>query len=478
MLLKNMLIEDVKLDEFKYGEEEGEIHIKDVLNFINRHKSERVPLLRENEMFLLQGKSSIVKYFENEIASGDFNGVIMQNNLSNIICQTQYSYLMGNGISYTSKQDDYKSLEAFVEIRNESEGDDVEKEIVEGMGEYGVAYELVYLNNSGEPRYIKLDPFQTFVIYDYSIQMLPLYGVRYYEDYKGMLVIEIYGKNFFRKYVQTEDKKFVIKERKENIFNIVNIVEYRNNKNMLCDFQFVKTYLLGIDHTLITQGGLVEYLNKPITVFENVDITVEDFKKIKESGGLSINNTESMESKVYFLDKLYDTESLRYHLDTLYRNAFKESFTPMLSVEDLMKAPSGKALEFMYFNTETVVNSKIKYITRGINQRLRVIFNMLNFTKLSEDYGYKTIRPIFSRNLPTLTTSDLEDLVLLRSSGIELSHRTLLENLPSKLVPDIDEELSRLEAERDGSIDFVDFINREIEKIEENREESEEERGV
>lgn len=456
-------LQDTLLKEFKYNNEET-INTDDLQNFIQRHKTERIPLLQENENFILQRNLPIDTEFKEQEDNKTFAGVKHKNNISNVIVNTHLSYVMGDDLQYTSDNDEKESLEKYLEIRKNNEGAEKENKIAELIGKFGLGYEILYMDSEQNIKFSTAKPQECFVIYNYDLEAKPIWGVRYYLDYNNNTNIELYGKKMYKKYVDV-DGNLQLVEEKINFFNVLPMVEYRNNDNMLCDFQPVKTYLVDIDKTLTTESNLIHYINDALLIFTNVDVDEEDLAKMIKNKVLILNNGEGVESGLDFLEKPLNVEGIAQHLTTLYKNAFNQSFTPFISSEELKSAPSGKALQVMYLSADLIAKIKESKLTKGFKQRIDVIFKMLNFTR-NTPLEYKSIEPIFTRNLPTLTSADLEDLQMLINTGVRLSNRTLLELIPNKFINNVEEELERIEEE--GVQGFIDFSQDEevIEDVE------------
>lgn len=434
-----------KIEEFKYNDD-LDISIKTILSFIDRHRSERLPMFSENEAFLLQTTTSSNDFLTEE-ENKKFVGVRHKNNIANIICNTHLNYVMGSCLNYYSDSEDKLSLEKFLEIRKINDGETIEKETEELAGQFGLAYQLCYINEDGYISYDCIKPQESFVIYNYNTRPEPIWGVRYYTNYNNKTVIELYGKYLNKIYEENGKGEYIVISEKENIFGMVQLIEYRNNKWMLCDFQPVKSHIWDIDKTKTTLSNLIHYINDAILLLTNVELDEEEFQKMLINKIMIFNSgSDGTEAKADFLKKPIDIEAIKEHLDGLLKGAFRDSFTPLVSSEELAKAPSAKALQTMYMATDFIAQNKQTYFRKGVKQLIKLIFKMLNFTKVDQTYSEYSIEPIFSTTLPTLTTAELEDLQKLKKI-VNLSEQSLLELIPSKYVENVEEELERKKKE-------------------------------
>ena len=111
--------------------------------------------------------------------------------------------------------------------------------------------------------------------------------------------------------------------------------------------------------------------------------------------------------------------------------------------DDTFAASSGIALAYKLVPLEYLCTSIETYFSRGLQQRIRLMANIdatINGTSEAEE-----VTITWKRNLPhdLISTAD----AAMKLSGI-LSKETILKLFPSTIVPDIDEELARLEAEK------------------------------
>jgi len=447
-----------RIKNFKMGEEQ--ILTNDIIkDLINKHKMEILPLLEENEDFLYQDNLPIEEHFKEEEDAGSFNGVRLKNNIPNVIVNTHLSYVIGNGISFESDETEKDSLDEFLKIRTDNYLDDKEKDLMEYMGRYGVGYELVYYDDN-EIQVDTVNPKECFIVDDYSIKEKPLYGFRYYLDYNKNTIVEIYGKKENAKVkIMKSTGEIVLIYKKENIYNEVQLIQYKNNDFMHSDFQPVKRYLEDLNKTMTSESDLIHYMASATIVFENILVDEESVRLMIINKNIMTKSDENSNGgRVYFLEKPLNVDGIKQHYDMLRNNIFLESFTPFLSMQQLTKAPSGKALQTLYLNAGIIADKKIREFKKGLRKRISIIFNILNFGKITGTMDFKTIKPKFTKNLPTLTSSELEDLKTIAQSGIKLSTKTQLDILPSKYVDNTDAELKRLKEEREDDENNLDYI--------------------
>lgn len=457
-----MLIKNTLMKEFKYNDDKN-ISIETILQFISRHETERLPLILENKNFLSQNNLEIETEFLNQESKGRFPAVRHKNNLANVITKTHQSYVMGSDLQYTSEVDQEESLKLYLDIRKKNKGNEKEKKVSQLMGEYGNAFEIIYMDSNQNIKFSTASPEQCFLLYNYDLEPEAIWGIRYFRDFNNSLNIELYGKYVFRRYVVEDSNAPTMLEEKINYFGKVCMLEAMNNDFRFSDFQPVKTFLVDIDKTLTTQGYLIHYIIDAILIITNATIDEDDFQDMLDGGVVLLENGgDGADSKMDFLEKPLNVEGIKQHLEFLFKNVFNQSFTPFISGEELKTAPSAKALEVMYLAADLVAKIKEANLSKIFEQRIDLIFRMINFTR-NTPLEYDSIKPVFTKSLPTLTTAELEELQKLISTGVVLSNRTLLELIPNKFVNDVEKELKRIEEE--GTQGFIDFSQEEEEVI-------------
>src|SRR5699024_3042516 len=72
-----------------------------------------------------------------------------------------------------------KMNETIRELNILNDADEHNSDLVLDLSIFGRAYELVYRNETDETRFTVLDPLETFVIYDETVEQKPIAAVRY-----------------------------------------------------------------------------------------------------------------------------------------------------------------------------------------------------------------------------------------------------------------------------------------------------------
>ena len=116
-----------------------------------------------------------------------------------------------------------------------------------------------------------------------------------------------------------------------------------------------------------------------------------------------------------------------------------------LSDENFANQQSALAMAWKILIMDQITTNKERKFKKGLQRRLELICNYLNFRGAS--FNYLDISLKFERNKPLDELAKVQIALMLNGF---VSKETALSSLPSSIVPDITEELRRLEDEADA----------------------------
>ena len=144
-----------------------------ILKLIMKHQAFIEPLNKNKRYY--DGKHSICERERDKTAT-NFTTVC---NHAKDISDTATGYFMGNAITYKNTGD--ADIEQLLVAFDKANVDDTDSDLALDMSIYGVAYEYVYAKEGDTILQTKtLEPEQTFVVYDDTIEQNELFGVYYY----------------------------------------------------------------------------------------------------------------------------------------------------------------------------------------------------------------------------------------------------------------------------------------------------------
>lgn len=450
------------------GYNEKMLDKKLIYKLIQKHATESSRLKTLKDYYL--GKHDILQHRRRE-GKPNFKTVC---NHAKDIADTSTGYFMGSPIKYnnTAKGDLEKLLSAF----DSADIDQVDSDNAINMAIYGRAYEYVYVREGeNEVDAVSLEPENTFLVYDDSIEQIPLFAVYYYPvddatkdtvEYRAeVLTDHIHYHLTLHNY--TEGKTSEV-EINYHHFETIPVIEYRNNKFGIGDYEqqisLIDAYnsLTGNrvnDKEQAIESILILYSARLGDTEEEVS---EARRILREEGILELPEG----SKAEYLNNVLDENSVE-----ILRNAIKEdiytfSHIPNLTDENFAGNSSGVAMEFKLLGLEMVTKTKEQYYKRGLRKRIELFAGYLNMGQIAENA--KSIVPQFSRGLPK---NVLELSQIISNLQGKVSLRQLLSLLPFVEDPDAEIEALKEEEEQDTETEPAFSQNIPLEEVDDEQEE-------
>lgn len=251
----------------------------------------------------------------------EINNKIIENRANEIV-SFKTGYLMGEPVTFVSRTngtddeilDEITQLNEFMFVEEKLSKD---KELADWFHICGTSFRMVLPDeNVGEDdespfEIYTLDPRNTFVVYTNDYREKPVLGVTYYINAKGEYRFFCYSETEFfditSASVTVQGKPRV----NTHLLGGIPIVEYPLNLARLGAFEIVLPLLDAIDKTDSDRLNAVEQFVQAIMVFYNVDITGEDFERLKAEGALKVQDIDpQMKAKVeYLVNNLNQSET-------------------------------------------------------------------------------------------------------------------------------------------------------------------------
>lgn len=243
-------------------------------------------------------------------------------NRANEIVSFKVGYLCGEPIQYIGRNGD-DVVSAGISQLNEmmfSESKATQdKELVEWQMICGTAYRLVLpdsiIDIDDAPFEIfTLDPRDTFVVYSNEIGNKPLFAVKYCTDEFGQSTYSIYSEN---KYWKIKDGKIL--ESQEHFLGMIPIFEYPANTARQGAFEIVLPLLDAINNVASNRLDGVEQFVQAFIKFINCDITADEFKELKEMGGIKVKSIDGNKADVDMVTNELNQMQTQTLVDNLYQ---------------------------------------------------------------------------------------------------------------------------------------------------------------
>lgn len=245
-------------------------------------------------------------------------------NRANEIVSFKVGYLMGEPIQYVSRSDDKMVADKITTLNGYCLSEDKaakDKELADWFHICGTAYRMVlpdsvFEKESDEAPFeiYTLDPRFAFVVYANSIGEPPVMGVKYIQRSGGVVVYSIYTKD---RYFEVENQSIIVREEAQSLG--IPIIEYPANNARLGAFEIVLPLLDAINTVDSNRLDGVEQFVQALMLFHNVDISSDDFSKLRDEGALKFKDIDPQyKAEIKYLTSELNQSQTQTLVDHLY----------------------------------------------------------------------------------------------------------------------------------------------------------------
>ena len=396
---------------------------------------------------------------KNEILSRTMRDTTKPNNkiansYASYITDTLVGYFVGKPISYSGNDTNVlNELQMIFEYNDEA---DENAELAKNASIYGVAYELLYMNEN-VVRFKSLDPKECIPIFDDTLDNNLLAFIRYYDNYdvvqdKTITIIEVITDKDTVRYSTTSTLgNLTFIESYPHYFGMVPIAIYKNNEEESGDFEQVISLIDAYDKLESDSLNDFEYFVDAYLALYGFTADAEDIAEMKENRVLLMDEGTSAE---WLIKDTSDNniENIKNRIDA---DIHKFAKCPNLADKEFASNASGVAIKFKLLGTENKVAIKERKFKRGLQQRLELLANIKGV--LANGFDWRSIDIIFTRNIPA-NDMDIANMVN-TLSGI-VSEETLLAQIP--FVEDVVSEIERLDKEKEKNKELNPFFQSDL----------------
>lgn len=419
-----------------------------IYKLILKHSNESKRLKNLKDYYL--GEHDILKH---ERRKGQPNFKTVANHAKDI-ADTATGYFMGNPIKYMNTEG--SDLEQLLEAFDGAEIDQVDSDNALNMAIYGRSYEYIYAKeDTTELDSTTLEPENTFLVYDDSIEKRPLFAVYYYHVKDDVNNTTSYHAEVLTK---TLHYSLVLQSgssgttgndtSEQHHMGTIPIVEYQNNKFRIGDYEQQINLIDAYNSLMGNRVNDKEQAIESILLLYGAQLadTEEEAKEamqiLREEGLLEL----PLDAKAEFLSNTLDENSVEVLRKALKEDIYTFSHVPNLTDEKFAGNTSGVAMEFKLLGLEMITKTKEANYKRGLRQRIKIFANFLGMKQISIDA--KSIVPQFSRGLPK---NLLEISQIISNLDGKVSLRQLISLLP--FVEDPDAELEALKEQKEENME-------------------------
>lgn len=407
---------DEKLTELKIGE------------IINAFKTRELPILEKWNNYY-DGKQAILHKEVNDDTKP--NNKIVTNFCDNIVA-TYNGYLTGVDITYTSDDD----IEAIQNILNYNDVGSEDAEYLRNALIYGVAYEIMWIDEDGKQRFKALDPRECIPVYENTIEQDLAAIIRFYTVSSANLLeaeyyVDVYDARETRSYKANQNfSGFQLLDYVPNFYGQVPITVFELNKERQSIFAKITTLQDAYNTLLSAEVDDFEAFVMAYLVLEGIDdIDPEQLHLMKTNRVLVLPEG----GKASFLNKDIHDTVVEDMLNRIEMNIRKISATPDFT-DASFGTQSGVAIRYKLINFENKAAQIEKSMIKALQRRIELICSILSISTGEE--SWRDIQILFTRNLP-IDNSETASMVS-QLKGI-VSDKTLIAQLP--FITDVDAEM-------------------------------------
>lgn len=421
---------------------------------INRFFVSDVPKLKKYKNYY-DGKQAILNKSYND-ESKPCSRVVT--NYCQDIADAYCGYLASPSyISYKSEND----ITAIMDVLRYNDYQTEDSEFLLDALKYGIAYELMYIDEAAQVRFRLINPTSAFAIFDDSLTGDLLYFVRMYKandwDESDLYKVDVYS--------DISIKHYTMAGANGSLSFVDEVPHYFSqcpaNVLALPDEKPVFECILSL------QDAANEILSDEIDDYSafcdaylsliGADIDAEDVASMKENRVLVLPEGAAAN----WLTKNSSDAQVENILKRIHDNIYRIAKCPDFSSETFVGGvSSGIAIRYRLTGMETRAAAICAKMKKALQRRIEIITGIASL-KLGEEV-FRDIEINFKRNIPEDNTSIVNLVNALKGT---VSDATLLSQIP--FVADVQKELDAIKKQKQENISLYSFGNDEEDETDE-----------
>lgn len=370
------------------------------------------------------------------------NNRIVKNYCSTIVDNFQ-GYLTGTPITYAAKGN--TNIEALQKTLSANDVVNEDSEFLRSALIYGIAYEMIYINESNDIKFKTISPESCIPVYSDDLDNKLLYMItispiaNWDETAPTAFRVSIYDSSRIYTYKATNDfNTFVLLDEQQHFFGEVPFSIFNLNADDKPIFERIITLQDAYNSLLSDEVNDFEAFVDAYMVLKDVSADADDLAAMKESRTILIDG----ESDVSYLTKNISDTQIENMLENLNKSIHTISNSPDFSSEEFNSGvSSGIALQFKLVGFNNVASNIQSRMEKAIGKRIDLINSILRLVD-TDDFD---IDISFTHNLPSSITDTVAAVNALR--GL-VSDETLLAQIP--FIDDVDAELAKLQKQEES----------------------------
>lgn len=431
--------------------DETKLNLVQIEELINKHRN-LIGRIKKNQRYYEADHD--IKRRQKKLKTSANNRVVC--NHAKDISDTATGYFMNSPISYASYDNQNKeSIDKLTDAFDKADVDDVDSDNAHDMSICGVAYEYVYIKQGETEIAVRnLEPAHTFLVYDDTIEQNLLFGVYYYR-YKDAITSKycyratVCTKNYINTMILecSGQKHQMVNEPVPHYFGNVPIIEYRNNKLCIGDFEQQISLIDAYNKLMSDRVNDKEQFVEALLVIygslmgDDSEEVSEVMKILKENGLLEL----PVDARAEYISRTFDENGMELLRKAIKEDIYTFSHVPNLTDENFVGNSSGVAMEYKLLGLQMITGEKEKYYKKGLKKRIELFCNYLNLKAIA--INPNNVKITFTRKLP----KNLNELAqMIADLSGKVSTETLIEQLP--FVEDATSEVEKVKQENEENI--------------------------
>lgn len=439
----------IRIDKKYLYNLEGRLNNKIIIECIKQHKKTLERLTKNKEYY--EGGHDILKRSKRNAKP--------VNNFCKNIADNNASYFMGNPITFTSKTG--KDITKFTSLLDQMNIHVHDSDLAKELSIYGTGYEIIYIDDEKRLKIKNLSPFNTFVVYDDTVEKNSLMAITYYPKFDINFTIDCYHINVYtdEKIVTFKTKHFSeleFLEEEVHQFDRVPITQFFNNGEGMSDFESVITLIDSYNNLMSDRLEDKEKFADSILHISGERLETDDetdesmLSRIKRSRILETSEGTQVE----YVTKTMNEGEVGKLAKEVVDNIHKFSNTPDFTDENFAGNASGVAMQYKLLPLENAAKIKERFFISGLRRRLKILNGALKRVSPKNVFDIDDLKITISRVLPVnnLETAQMTNYL----DGI-VSKQTLSSLFPFVEDPTKEREKIREEKAEDTAREREDF---------------------
>ena len=360
-----------------------------------------------------------------------------RHNFGGYIATMQNAYLFG--IPVRVEHDNSEISKYLVEYDEINDTESLNSALGYDCSRFGRAYELHYRNEEDEDKTALSSVFETFLIYDTTVEQNVIAGVRcprFTKNGQTTMIVTLYtnDKIITFKACSPEEIKLTIEDEDNHLYNGIPIIEWKNNRQTIGDYEKVLPLIDLYDAAQSDTANYMQEMNDALLLLSgDIDSDMyskEDMTSMLKAGMMILSGAKDINDKSgavdgKYLHKQYDVLGKEAYNKRLESDIHKFTHTPDLSDDQFAGTQSGVAIKYKLFGLEQTRSVKERFYTKALRRRYQLISNL--HKEIGEiDLAHRELDIIFTENLPNNIWDEIKSFY---EVGGELPLPTLIDQL-------------------------------------------------